>query len=328
MAGADRFSSLPPEVTGGGPVASSWIEGVHHVVSSFRGPLLHFALSQCFSSDQSVLLQRLLDLLLQKNSLETLNFSSYLFNCARVVIHLPSFYSLKKLKLFGCRIVLPTGFQGFECLSTLILRFVQISNDDLNLLIHISNSLTTLECLDIVASNDQPFSIKLSLPSLRYLKIFFDYDVDKVEVVSAPCLERASILNYTHSDFQKLALVTLWFLTSLVMVSSLDLGFDVLKSLSLATLPTNFTFPRVRLLKLSLKIRAMDKRMCDAFIWLLCSMPFLKDLNIQVIFSFFFFYFLYQILLVLDVFSLLHYGSLFYMQCSKSNGHSLDVVAF
>ncbi|KAJ1688137.1 hypothetical protein LUZ63_019527 [Rhynchospora breviuscula] len=328
MAGADRFSSLPPEVTvsilsrlpfkeavrtsalarswrllwtylpclhigwsgnplghtrkGGGPVASSWIERVHHAVSSFPGPLLHFALSQHFSSDQSVLLQRLLDLLLQKGSLETLAFSSHLFNRVRVVIHLPSFHSLKELKLFGCHIVLPTGFQGFERLSTLSLRLVEISNDDLNLLIHVSNSLTTLECLDIVASNDQLFSIRLSLPLLRYLKIFINCYVEKVEVVSAPCLEQASILNYTYSDFGELALATLGILTSVVMVSSLDLGFDVLKSLSLAALPYNFTFPQVRWLKLSVNIRAMNTRIYDAFIWLIQSMPFLKVLNIQL----------------------------------------------
>ncbi|KAJ3704125.1 hypothetical protein LUZ61_007830 [Rhynchospora tenuis] len=263
-----------------GPVASSWIERVHHVVSSLRGPLLHFALCEHFSYDQSALLQRLLDLLLQKEGcLDTLHLSII---SDSLVIHLPSFHSLKRLALSECRIVLPTGFQGFQRLSTLSLQSVQISNDDLNFLIHTSNNLTGFQGINFVASEDHPLSVKLSLPLLRYLEFGINNSVEKVEVISAPCLEQASILNYTYSDSEKFASVTLGFLTTAVMVSSLELSFNVLKSLSLAALPSNFTFPQVRLLKLSMKIRAMDKRMYDAFIWLLWGMPFLKTLNIQL----------------------------------------------
>ncbi|KAJ3704122.1 hypothetical protein LUZ61_007827 [Rhynchospora tenuis] len=245
-----------------GPVASSWIERVHHVVASVRGPLLHFALSQRFSSDQAALLQRLLDLLHSKGCLETLDLSisstDLLFD--RVVIHLPSFHSLMKLELHGCRIVLPTDFQGFDRLSTLSLDSVGISN-----------------------SEYQPLSIKLSLPLLRYLEILINESVEKVEVVSALCLEQASIWNYTNSDLEKFSSVTLGLLTSIaVTVSSLNLEFDVLQFLSLASLPSNFTFPRVIRLKLFVNVRTMDKKTYDAVIWLLRSIPFLEVLDIQL----------------------------------------------
>ncbi|KAJ3704123.1 hypothetical protein LUZ61_007829 [Rhynchospora tenuis] len=210
-----------------GPVASSWIERVHHVVSSLRGPLLHFALCEHFSYDQSALLQRLLDLLLQKEGcLDTLHLSII---SDSLVIHLPSFHSLKRLALSECRIVLPTGFQGFQRLSTLSLQSVQISNDDLNFLIHTSNNLTGFQGINFVASEDHPLSVKLSLPLLRYLEFGINNSVEKVEVISAPCLEQASILNYTYSDSEKFASVTLGFLTTAVMVSSLELSFNVLK---------------------------------------------------------------------------------------------------
>ncbi|KAJ3704126.1 hypothetical protein LUZ61_007831 [Rhynchospora tenuis] len=265
-----------------GRVASSWIERVHHVVSSLRGPLLHFALSDTFLPDQSALLQRLLYLLHSKGCLERLHLSTGYSLFDRVEIHLPSFHSLKELQLCNCRIVLPTGFQGFIGLSTLSLQFVQISNHDLNLLIHISNSLTTLECTDIKPSKDQFFSIKLSLPSLRYLKFYINCNIRTLEVVSAPCLEHAYIWNCGYSDLEKFTSLTLGLVTSVVMVSSLDLEFDVLKPLSLAALPSNFTFPGVRKLKLRLTIQTMDKRIYDAFLWLLRSMLFLEELTIEV----------------------------------------------
>ncbi|KAJ3704119.1 hypothetical protein LUZ61_007824 [Rhynchospora tenuis] len=261
------------------PVASSWIERAHHVVSSLRGPLLHFAFCQRFSSDQSALLQRLLDLLLQKGSLETLHLST-----GWVAIHLPSFHSLKKLELYRCRIVLPTGFQGFRRLSTLSLHRVQISNDDLNLLIHISNNLTTFKAMDFVASENHPYSIMFNLPFLRSLEFSINEYVDKVEVFSAPCLERASISSYAYFKFKNFASVNLGLVTSVVMVSSLNLDFNVLKSLSLAALPSNFTFPRLTYLELFLNVQTMDidKRMFNAFIWLLRSMPLLKVLDLQL----------------------------------------------
>ncbi|KAJ4749590.1 F-box/RNI-like superfamily protein [Rhynchospora pubera] len=268
-----------------GPVASSWIERVHHVVSSLRGPLLHFVLSHRFSSHQFALLQRLLDLLLQKGSLQKLHLTT---GCVLlsdlVVIHLPSFQSLQNLQLYGCRIVLPTGFQGLERLHTLALENVQISNEDLHLLIHISNNLTGLKAFDFLASENHTYTIKLNLPLLRYLQIRINNSVRKAEVVSAPCLKRAYIGSYARSDFKKIASMNLGLMTSAVMVSSLHLAFDVLKSLSLVALPSNFTFPRLTHLKLFLNVGTMDrdKMTFDTFIWLLQSMPFLKVLDLQL----------------------------------------------
>ncbi|KAJ4797504.1 F-box/RNI-like superfamily protein [Rhynchospora pubera] len=269
-------------IKGDYPVASSWIDRVHHVVSSLRGPLLHFDLYERFCPDQSPLLQRLLDLLLQKGSVQTLGLLLPSYVSDRVVLHLPSFHSLQRLALSRCRVVLPTAFQGLERLSTLTLQHVQISNDDLNLLIHISNTLTAFKGVDLVASEDHPYSIKFNLPLLRFLEFGISNSVDKVEVVSAPCLEQASILSYTFPSIEKVAAVTVGSVTSLVMVSSLNLGLNVLKSLSLASLPSYFTFPRVRRLKLYLNVRAMDKRTYHAFIWLLRSMPSLIVLHLKL----------------------------------------------
>ncbi|KAJ4768566.1 F-box family protein [Rhynchospora pubera] len=262
------------------PVASSWIERVHHVVSSLRGPLLHFELSHNFSSHQFSLLQRLLDLLLLKGSLESLLLFCLL---DRGVINLPSFHSLKKLELRRCRIVLPADFRGFDRLSSLTLYNIQISNDDLHLLIHLSNNLTTFKAMFFRSLGDQLVSIKLSLPFLRYLAFGFCRFVEKVEVVSAPCLKQAKIRNFMFNNFQKFASMNLELLTSTaVTVSYLNLNFSVLKSLSVAALPLNFTFPRLRQLKLRLTIRTMNKRIYDAFIWLLRGILFLEELHIKV----------------------------------------------
>ncbi|KAJ3704127.1 hypothetical protein LUZ61_007832 [Rhynchospora tenuis] len=263
------------------PVPSSWIERVHHVVSSLHGPLLYFSLFHSFSADQFALLQRLLDLLLQKGPIEMLYLSSF---SGRGVIHLPSFHSLKELLLRRCHIVLPAGFQGLVRLSTLTLHYIQISNDDLHSLIHLSNNLTTFIGTHFAALGDQRISIKLSLPFLRHLEFGFSHHVEKVEVVSAPCLEQVKIQNFIFLDYlQPFASMNLEFLTSTaVTVSSLSLDFCFLESLSLAALPLNFTFPQVRQLELHLIIRNMNKRMYDAFIWLLQSMLFLEELHIKV----------------------------------------------
>ncbi|KAJ1688141.1 hypothetical protein LUZ63_019531 [Rhynchospora breviuscula] len=268
------------DIYGDDPVASSWIERVHHVVSSLRSPLLHFALAHRFSSDQLALLQRLLDLLLQKGSVKKFHLSSFF---DRGVIHLPSFHSLKQLQLHRCCIVLPADFRGFDRLSSLTLHNVQISNDHMHLLIHLSNNLTAFKGTNFVALGDQPVSIKLNLPLLRYLEFGLNKYVEKVEVVSAPCLEQAKIWNFIFPILQKFASLHLGLVTSTaVTVSSLSLDFGVLECLSLATLSSNFTFPRVRQLKVVLCIRAMDKTRYDGFIWLLRSMLFLEELIIEV----------------------------------------------
>ncbi|KAJ4797501.1 F-box/FBD/LRR-repeat protein [Rhynchospora pubera] len=265
----------------GRTVASSWIERAHHVVSSLRGPLLHFELAHFFSSHQFSLLQLLLDLLLLKGPVKKLRLYC-LLDCG--AIHLPSFHSLEKLFLYGCRIVLPADFREFDRLSSLTLCSVQISNDHLHLLLHSSNNLTTFKAFSIVALDDQPVSIKLNLPLLRHLDFQLGKFVEKVEFFT-PSLEQANFWSFGDSGSEEVVsvnLVLVTMVTSVVMVSSLSLHHDVLKYLSLAALPSNFTFPRLTCLKLFLNAQTMDKRMLDTFIWLLQSMPLLKALDIEL----------------------------------------------
>ncbi|KAJ4794413.1 F-box/RNI-like superfamily protein [Rhynchospora pubera] len=262
------------------PVAPDWIERIHHVISSLRGPFLIFKLSHFFSTDQSELLQSLLNLLLQKGGAQTLSLSSYR---NRVQVHLPSFHFLKVLQLSQCHVVLPVGFQGFNRLVTLTLRDVEISNLHLHLLIHTSNNLTKIQFLDLVAI-ENPLSVNISLPLLRHLQFGINDVVDKLYIVSAPCLEQARIFfrKPSHSRITMLACVTLELVTSVATVSTLHLDCGVLKSLSLVSLPFNFTFPRLRCLKFFLNIATMDKRMYGVFIWLLRSMSFLEELEIKL----------------------------------------------
>ncbi|KAJ3700862.1 hypothetical protein LUZ61_004567 [Rhynchospora tenuis] len=267
-----------------GPVRSTWIERVHHLVSSLRGPLLVFELGHKFDTHQSVLIQSILDLLLQKGLLEELYLCCFCRGDQLVALHLPlpSFQSIKALELWGCHIILPSGFHGLNCLTSLKLFDIKISNDDLHLLIHASNNLTTLK-LSLGDSND-PLSLNISLPLLRYLEFETFESFEKVSVISAPSLERAYIYvtfrNFAAYRSAKLAWVTLGLLTSVAMVSSLHLGLHVIKSLSLVALPFNFTFTGLRCLYCSLHINTMDKRMHDVFIWLLRSAPFLEELHL------------------------------------------------
>ncbi|KAJ3687972.1 hypothetical protein LUZ61_017136 [Rhynchospora tenuis] len=258
--------------------SSDWIERAHHLVSSLRAPLVRFELRHSFHSNQAPLVQPLLDLLLQKGGVETLNLT---FFYHRLLVHLPPFHSLKVLQLYQCHVLLPTGFQGFRSLTTLELKRVRISNDHLNFLIHTSNNLTTLLCIGFV-SPKYPLSINISLPLLRHLKFVIDDSIDKVSVISAPCLEQVEIMAMSSTDSvsQKLAVVILGLLISVAMVSSLHLHSHVLKCLSLATLPFNLNFPRLRSLIFYLVIGTMDKSMYDAFFRLLRSMSFVEELEL------------------------------------------------
>ncbi|KAJ1684957.1 hypothetical protein LUZ63_016347 [Rhynchospora breviuscula] len=266
------------------PVPSTWIERVHRLVSFLRGPLLVFSLVHNFESYQSALIQNILDLLLQKGLLQELLLCCFCDPDNRVVLHLPSFQSVKTLELWGCHIILPSGFHGFNCLNSLILHGVEISNDDLHFLIHASNNLTTLKLS--LGDSKHPLSLNISLPLLRYLEFYIFESFEKVSVISAPSLEKACICitsrNFAAYTSQKLARVTLGLLTSVAMVSSLHLGPDVFKSQSLVALPFNFTFIGLRCIKCSLDINAMDKRMHDVFIWLIRSAPFLEELDLWV----------------------------------------------
>ncbi|KAJ3686269.1 hypothetical protein LUZ61_015433 [Rhynchospora tenuis] len=268
-------------------VSPSWIQRVRRLVSSLQGPLsvfqLHFSGLCFFCSDECVLVRSLLDLLLQKGGVKTLDLAFYI-NPGK--IHLPWFHSLQVLRLFGCHVALPTGFSGFHRLETLSMRYVQISNDDLNLLLRTSSNLISL-VLSNCGTLQNPLSVNLSLPSLRHLEFTIndrtDYNLQNLSVVSFPCLEHAEI-KYDRTDYnsQNLARMVLRLVTSVTMVSSLKLEFDVLKCLSLVILPFNFTIPRLRFLMFYLDVNTMDRKVYNAFFWLLRSMPFLEELQVDL----------------------------------------------
>ncbi|KAJ1685752.1 hypothetical protein LUZ63_017142 [Rhynchospora breviuscula] len=260
----------------------SWVERVNRLVSSSRVPLVDFELTltvaaRNFGAQLSPLLPSLFELLLQKGGgLETL----YLKLPSRdmvILIHLPYFHALKVLDLNFCHVILPTGFRGFNHLTTLRMHVVQISNDDLNSLIRPSCNLTTLSVFGCVPSSN-PLSVNISLPLLRHLDFIIDEYVEKVLVISAPCLEEARFSEAWTDEYDlKLARVILELVTSVPMVSSLELSLNVRKYFSLVALPT---FPRLRCLKFPLYINTKDKRTYDALIWLLRSMPFLEELQV------------------------------------------------
>ncbi|KAJ4804385.1 F-box/RNI/FBD-like domain protein [Rhynchospora pubera] len=267
-------------------VSTSWIQRVHRLVSSLRGPFLvfqlHFSRFCIFfsHSDKCVLVQSLLDLLLQKGGVETLDL---LFFNDPGKIHLPWFHSLQVLRLSRCHVALPTGFRGFHRLEILDLYEVEISNHDLNLLLHTSNNLTSLMiryCRALESGN--PLSVNLSFPLLRHLEFGINEFVENVTVDSSPCLEHAAIaLSDADYSSQNLAKMILRLVTSVAMVSSLKLDFDVLKCFSLVTLPFNFTIPQLKFLRVYLNADTMDRRVNDAFLWLLRSVPFLEELQVE-----------------------------------------------
>ncbi|KAJ3708810.1 hypothetical protein LUZ61_012515 [Rhynchospora tenuis] len=242
---------------------SIWLERVFHLVSSLRGPILDFQLAFYYSPDYesltTFLLQCLLNLLLQKGGVETLHLQN--FNHRRLAVtRLPCFHALKDLYLCDCHLILPTGFCGF-------------------------NRLDKLNMLDTLISSEDNLSLPVnpSFPLLRHL-VFTFTDFERVSLFSAPCLEEACIYhcdlyNYTS---EKLSQVTLGLVTNVSMVSSLTLGFNALEYFSLVALPFNFTFPRLRFLCFDLNVDTVDKRMYDASVWLLRSMPFLEELEIQL----------------------------------------------
>ncbi|KAJ3686267.1 hypothetical protein LUZ61_015431 [Rhynchospora tenuis] len=258
-------------------VHSRWIQRVHRLVSSLRGPLTSFHLCFIGSRDDQSVLQSLLDLLLQKGGVQTLHLE---FDKSQIL--LPCFHSLQVLRLDGCHVVLPTNFPGFHLLETLVLFFVQISNEDLDLLLRTSNKLTHVGILHCHASGN-PLSVNISLPLLRHLDFDFSEFIGNLSVVSSPCLERAGFcFELANSSLKNLAPMMLRLVTSVAMVSSLILDFDVLKCFSLVTLPFYFNFPRLKLLRFSLNVDTMDKRVCDAFFWLLRTMPFLEELVVDL----------------------------------------------
>ncbi|KAJ3708143.1 hypothetical protein LUZ61_011848 [Rhynchospora tenuis] len=262
-----------------------WMERVVHLVSSLRGPIIDFRLSYYCSDHQSV--SSLLNLLLQKGGLRKLWLCNYNHTSSvRPLISLSGFHALKVLKLSECHLVLPTGFCGFNHLTKLQLLGTQISSDDFNLLIRTSRNLTSSVRLELEAVQD-PLSLNLSFPLLRFLQFIVTDSVERVSITSAPCLQEACILHGFHltSTSEKLARVTLGLVTGVAMVSALTLGFDAFKYFSLVALPFNFTFPRLRFLTLYVFICSGDERMYDAsvWVWLLRCMPFLEELELTLV---------------------------------------------
>ncbi|KAJ1690913.1 hypothetical protein LUZ63_015068 [Rhynchospora breviuscula] len=183
-------------------LGDNWIQRAYHLVSSLQGPLRWFQLAHFRDylrpADDSVFIQNLLDLLPQKGGVEMLDlfFETHMDEAIR----LPSFHSLYMLKLRGCHVGLPTGFQGFRRLKTLSMRTVGISNDDLNLLVRTSSNLTSLVISDCYTSGD-PLSVDLSLPFMRHLEFRGVFTaVEKVLVVSAPHLKQA-VIGLSHVDY-------------------------------------------------------------------------------------------------------------------------------
>ncbi|KAJ4795134.1 F-box/RNI-like/FBD-like domains-containing protein [Rhynchospora pubera] len=258
----------------------SWVERVNRLISSSRVPLVDFELTltvkaRNIGAQLSPLLLSLFELLLQKGGgLVTLYLH---FSSPDVAINLPYFHALKVLKLNSCHVILPTDFRGFNHLTTLKMHAVQISNDDLNLLIRQSCNLTTL-LVHGCGNSTNPLSINISLPLLRHLDFIIDEYVEKVLVISAPCLEEARFSEAWEDDYNlMLGWLILELVSSVPMVSSLELSLNVRQYFSLVTLPT---FPRLRCLKFPLYINIKDKRTYDALIWLLRSMPFLEELHL------------------------------------------------
>ncbi|KAJ4775562.1 F-box family protein [Rhynchospora pubera] len=267
------------------PVSSSWMQRVNHVVSSLQGPFLDVQLSLHVDVIPSSLLQSLLDLLFQKGGVQMLHLHChYSFHPHKVIVRLPPFHSLKVLWLSGCQLILPNKFRGFHfnCLTTLSLYNVLISNHHLQLLLDTSKNLTTFKFYAGYLDLNPHISLNISLPFLTYAQFGINVMVDKICLVSTPRLEEARITVNSYVS-EKLARVTLGLLTGVSMVSSLHLDCEVLKALSLLALPFSFSFPQLKCLMFFLNVASMDERTRDVLHWLLKSMPFLEELNVKLL---------------------------------------------
>jgi hypothetical protein len=222
-----RLGEFLDNIDGANGVTYDWLERVYHLLSSLRGPLLKFYLFHDFTDDQSVLLQRILDLLLHKGGVENLLFYNYKH---RLVLRLPSFHSLKELCLNRCHIALPTGFRGFKLLATIFLIEVEISNNDLHSLIHKSNSLTDFSGFQFSVVSGNPLTLNFSCPLLRHLEFEINNSIEEVSGFSAASLERASISvrMSTGSKPENVARLTLELLSRVATVSVLELNYRVL----------------------------------------------------------------------------------------------------
>ncbi|KAJ4755520.1 F-box/RNI-like superfamily protein [Rhynchospora pubera] len=264
----------------------SWLERVRHLVSSIQGPLLVFELDLSWAMflgldlDSGLMLQSTIDLLLQKGGVETLDLS---FPTSRWLLHLPSFDNMQVLILSHCDIILPDGFLGFNRLRTLRMLDIGIRNYDMNFFLQTSRNLTSLAILRCHPLGEPlTFSINISLPLLKNLEFETISEIETLSIVSAPHLEHAMIAFRYLSCSLNVARMLRGLVTNVDRVSSLELQFDVVRSLSLVSLPSNFTFAQLRYFKFYLTIDEVDKRVYESFGWLLHSMPFLQELEIAL----------------------------------------------
>ncbi|KAJ4733067.1 FBD-associated F-box protein [Rhynchospora pubera] len=328
MAGADRISALPEETKvfilsllsftdavrtsvlsrswrylwtflqhfnfdldfGEGPVCST--EDLGRLLSSLRGPIFHFSL-QCFLlAHQSSCVQHFLDLLFQKDGLGNL-----CVHCGGTVpqVLLPSFRLLKDLDLQWIDIILPDDFAGFEQLTSLKLHSVCISQTDMQSLIDGSKKLMSIELSferlftsQEDAAGEQPCSVIINCPLLKYLR--FDFGEVKVEpqIISAPCLENVYVsasadYDFTREEFARVGAAALKFMPDIAHVWHLSLNFEVLMCLSKVDVPRTLRvhFRQLQCLKLIGPMYYVDERMFQVLHCLIRSMPFLENLELQ-----------------------------------------------
>ncbi|KAJ1685008.1 hypothetical protein LUZ63_016398 [Rhynchospora breviuscula] len=267
-----------------------WTEIVGRNLSSLRGPIHHFSLRYYYRPSLPCRLQDFLDVISQKDALQTISLY-----CVghRLQVQLPFFRLLRDLDLSWLDIILPSDFTGFEQLTSLKLRRVGISQQDIQLLIDGSKKLTSIDCLlcsdRINDDTEQPLSVTFNCPLLKYLCFNFCKNSAEARIISAPSLEKACVTASSlviAPPLEKLVWVgvaTLRFLAGAAQVSHLSLDLDVLKSLSRVDVPPTpqIHFHQLRCLELIGVMFYMDRRMYKVFCSLLRSMPFLERLELE-----------------------------------------------
>ncbi|KAJ3685076.1 hypothetical protein LUZ61_014240 [Rhynchospora tenuis] len=235
-------------------------ENVDRILSSLRGPIRHFSLRYILAHYEPSRLQHFLDLIFQRDALW--NLSVYCFGTLRRT-QLPFFLSLKELHLNFVEISLPSGFRGFEQLTSLKLHLVSILQQDIQSLIDGSKKLTSVELLfaSFMAPQDSdsepPRSVTFDCPLLKYLSFHFGGLHVEPKIVSVPCLESADVAAGNGSisfaeDLVWFGEITLKFLADVAHISNLTLNFDVLLCLSRLDVPHTLRvrFQQLRCLKL------------------------------------------------------------------------------
>ncbi|KAJ3702312.1 hypothetical protein LUZ61_006017 [Rhynchospora tenuis] len=274
-----------------GPIRSA--EHVSRIISSLRGPIRHFYLWADLLHNPPSCLQHFLDLIFQKDGLWVLSVCCC--DGTMAPVQLPSFRSLKYLRLDFISISLPSDFAGFEQLTSLKLQSVCISLPDLQSLIDGSKKLTSIELyiehylFPDDTANEQPLSLTFNCPFLKYLRFHIGEEEVDVEprILSVRCLESAYVTAGTHySPSEELVWIgaaALKFMADIAHVSHLSLNFDILLCLSRVDVPhtLGIHFRQLKCLKLYGEMCCTDRRMFKVLCCLLRSMPFLEILELQ-----------------------------------------------